>query len=58
MAAFCRYWQIAPSEYWRLTMRELRVMSEFAEDDIRRRERESKKARARSGRRAAVRRRR
>lgn len=34
MASFCRFWGMTPSEYKALTVEELNAMTEFANDEI------------------------
>jgi hypothetical protein len=34
MAAFCHFWGISPSEYWALTIAEVSVMVQFANDYV------------------------
>lgn len=32
MAAFCHYWRISPADYWALTVDEVSVMTDFANE--------------------------
>lgn len=43
MAAFCKYWGMTPAEYKALTVEELNALTEFANNEIRERNRQAKK---------------